>query len=392
MSESPAKKAKTGVKVATASCASNIAVIKYWGKRDEKLLLPINSSLSVTLDPADMGTTTTAAISPDWEGDRLWLNGKEEDINSKRVQNCLRELRKRAGANCPKGGLRIVSTNNFPTAAGLASSASGYACLVAALAYLHDVEGNISMIARQGSGSACRSVYGGFVKWEMGAKDDGSDSMAVEVAPASHWPTMHALILVVSDEKKKVSSTSGMENSVKTSKLLAHRAAAVVPERMQRMEQAVLKKDFEAFAKLTMEDSNQFHATCLDTWPPIFYLNDTSKAVIQEVHAFNEEQGRLAAAYTFDAGPNAVIFCQEKDLVAVAHRMSAAFPPAEGTPLSQHLTDAELLKKVEAHGKWEADKAFAGKVKYIIHTRVGRGPEPMPESASLVDLSTGLPK
>lgn len=201
MSEPATKKQKQEggsapvVQVATATCASNIAVIKYWGKRDSKLLLPINSSLSVTLDPLQMGTTTTAAISPDWEGDRLWLNGKEEDASAQRIQNCLREIRARAGSDAPKGGLRIVSANNFPTAAGLASSASGYACLVAALGYLYKIEGDISVVARQGSGSACRSVYGGFVKWEMGTKTDGSDSRAVQVAPESHWPSLQALIL-----------------------------------------------------------------------------------------------------------------------------------------------------------------------------------------------------
>jgi diphosphomevalonate decarboxylase len=161
---------------------------------------------------------------------------------------------------------------------------------------------------------------------------------------------------------------------------------------MVRMEKAVAERDFETFGKITMEDSNQFHATCLDTWPPIFYLNDTSKAVINEVHCLNEQQGRIAAAYTFDAGPNAVIFCEEKDVVSVAHKMSAAFPPAEGTPLSQHIADAELLKKVEAHGKWVPDNDFAGKVKYIIHTKIGRGPLLMPESDSLVNLTTGMPK
>eukprot|EP00961_Rhodomonas_salina_P021567 289608-Rhodomonas_salina.2 len=122
-----------------------------------------------------MGTTTTAAISEEWEGDRLWLNGKEEDSSAQRIQNCLREIRARAGSDAPKGGLRIVSANNFPTAAGLASSASvpampGYACLVAALGYLYKIDGDLSVVARQGSGSACRSVYGGFVKWEMGSK------------------------------------------------------------------------------------------------------------------------------------------------------------------------------------------------------------------------------
>ncbi len=137
------------MKVSTMQCASNIAVIKYWGKRDEKLLLPINSSLSVTLSPIHMGTTTTAAASPEWEGDRLWLNGNEENVNSERVQNCLKAIRSRAGKDAPVGGVRIVSENNFPTAAGLASSASGYACLVAALGSLYNVEGDISSIARQ---------------------------------------------------------------------------------------------------------------------------------------------------------------------------------------------------------------------------------------------------
>jgi diphosphomevalonate decarboxylase len=138
--------------------------------------------------------------------------------------------------------------------------------------------------------------------------------------------------------------------------------------------------------------SNQFHATCLDTWPPIFYLNDTSKAIIHEVHAFNAEQGSLKAAYTFDAGPNAVIFCEEQDLVTVAHRLAGAFPPGEGTPMSDYISDTDLLTQVQAHGHLKNDKDYAGKVKYMIHTRVGRGPKPSPDSESLVDLATGLPK
>ena len=114
-----------------------------------------------------------------------------------------------------------MSANNFPTAAGLASSAAGYAALAYALGQLHAVEesypGELSAIARQGSGSACRSLAGGFVAWDMGAKADGSDSVARQVAPADHWPELDVLILVVSDAKKTVSSTSGMDTSVKTS-------------------------------------------------------------------------------------------------------------------------------------------------------------------------------
>jgi diphosphomevalonate decarboxylase len=129
-----------------------------------------------------MGTTTTAAISEKWKGDRLWLNGKEEDSGAKRIQNCLTAIRAMAGDKAPKGGLRIVSNNNFPTAAGLASSASGYACLVLALGKLFGIdEKELSVVSRQGSGSACRSVYGGFVKWNMGSQADGTDSKAEQV-------------------------------------------------------------------------------------------------------------------------------------------------------------------------------------------------------------------
>jgi diphosphomevalonate decarboxylase len=123
-----------------------------------------------------------------------------------------------------------------------------------------------------------------------------------------------ALRRVVSDEKKTVSSTGGMKTSVQTSTLLQHRAAAVVPGRVAKMEKAVVEKDFETFARLTMEESNSFHATCLDTFPPIFYLNDTSRAIIAAVHQLNAAAGRTVACYTFDAGPNAVLFLEEADV------------------------------------------------------------------------------
>ncbi len=123
---------------------------------------------------------------------------------------------------------------------------------------------------------------------------------------------MRAVILVVSDKEKDTSSTSGMETSRKTSVLLQHRAANVVDGRLKEIEQAYLNKDFETFGRITMQDSNQFHAVCLDTFPPIFYMNDTSKQIIKLVHAFNEYFGEIRAAYTFDAGPNAVIYTLDK--------------------------------------------------------------------------------
>jgi diphosphomevalonate decarboxylase len=204
-------------------------------------------------------------------------------------------------ADWPLYKLRIVSHNNFPTAAGLASSASGFACLTQSLASLYRASGDLSRIARQGSGSACRSMYGGWVQWIMGEKADGSDSIAAEVASAEHWPEMRVLIAVVSSGPKDVSSSSGMQQSVETSDLLKHRAAAVVPARMERMISAIERKDFPSFAVETIKDSNQFHAVCLDTYPPIFYMNDTSKRIVHLLDNINAHAPAPTVRYEFSS-------------------------------------------------------------------------------------------
>ncbi|KAK0630515.1 GHMP kinase [Bombardia bombarda] len=317
---------------ASTTAPVNIAVVKYWGKRDASLNLPTNSSLSVTLSQADLRTLTTASCSasfPASVGDSLLLNGEPSDISGARVQACFRELRTRRAALEAQDSslpplstypLRLVSENNFPTAAGLASSAAGFAALVRAIANLYELPASpseLSLIARQGSGSACRSLFGGYVAWRMGSRADGTDSMADQVAEASHWPEMRALILVVSASKKGVSSTSGMQQTVATSGLFQERISTVVPRNMATMEKAIQDRDFASFAEVTMRDSNSFHATCADTYPPIFYMNDVSRAAIRAVEAINAEAGRTVAAYTFDAGPNAVIYYLEADAEAV---------------------------------------------------------------------------
>ncbi|KAJ5105431.1 Diphosphomevalonate decarboxylase [Penicillium alfredii] len=322
---------------ATTTAPVNIAVIKYWGKRDVTLNLPTNSSLSVTLSQRSLRTLTTASCSANYPtADTLSLNGKPQDIqSSKRTLACLSNLRalrqaiEDADSSLSKLSalpLRIVSENNFPTAAGLASSAAGFAALVRAVANLYQLPQSprdLSRIARQGSGSACRSLMGGYVAWRTGELADGSDSLAEEVAPASHWPEMRALVLVVSAEKKDVPSTEGMQTTVETSSLFATRAQAVVPERMTAIEEAIQNRDFPRFAEITMRDSNTFHATCLDSWPPIFYMNDVSRAAVRLVHDINRAVGRTVCAYTFDAGPNAVIYYEEKDSALVAGTVKA---------------------------------------------------------------------
>ncbi|KAK4683494.1 diphosphomevalonate decarboxylase, partial [Tremellales sp. Uapishka_1] len=384
----------------------------YWGKRDTALILPTNSSLSVTLDQDHLRSTTTSRADASFAaGDRLWLNGSEESIKEGgRTAVCIRELRAWRAEMEAKDGqlpklstfpLRIASHNNFPTAAGLASSASGLAALVSSLAALYELPqtpSQLSLIARQGSGSACRSLFGGYVAWREGVAADGSDSLAEEVAPQSHWPEMHALICVVSDKKKATSSTSGMQRTVQTSPLLQHRIKHVVPQRMADISAAIKAKDFDTFARITMADSNQFHAVCLDTQPPIFYLNDTSRAIIglvEELNKYTVDKGLgLVAAYTFDAGPNAVIYALEKRMPMIVTMIDRLFPQEKSFDDrfqvlgGESAEDAALLMMLAAKvgGAWEK-----GAVKSLIHTRVGDGPRKLGREEGLLDAE-GLPK
>ena len=185
--------------VVTFTAPTNIAVVKYWGKGNVSLNTPMNSSVSVTLDQEDLHTITTVAAAQSFTSNRLWLNGSEIQLNS-RARTVISELLKIASdridektgevliskADWPKYGLHISSVNTFPTGAGLASSAAGLACLVKTLATLYcckeTYEGQLTAIARQGSGSASRSLYGGFVEWRKGTREDGTDSIAVQVA------------------------------------------------------------------------------------------------------------------------------------------------------------------------------------------------------------------
>jgi diphosphomevalonate decarboxylase len=175
------------------------------------------------------------------------------------------------------------------------------------------------------------------VAWQMGEKADGSDSVAVEVAPASHWPT--------------------------------RRAEVVVPAAMKKMEKAIKEKDFESFAKVTMMDSNSFHAVCLDTHPPIFYLNDVSRAAIRAVEDINKAAGKTVAAYTFDAGPNAVIYFEEENMGKVAGALKSVLSSVDGW-------NAKDVEATSAEGIDErAAKTLKDGVSRVILTGVGGGPE-----------------
>jgi diphosphomevalonate decarboxylase len=209
---------------------------------------------------------------------------------------------------------------------------------------------------------------------------------------------MHALICVVSDDKKGTSSTSGMQRTVETSALLQHRIKHVVPERMAAISKAIKDRDFDSFARITMQDSNQFHAVALDTDPPIFYMNDVSRAIIAVVTEYNrvavEKGGKLKAAYTYDAGPNAVIYAPEQNLREIIEMIIHYFPQDKafedpfGLFKNSSLGDGKL---VDGFNSAVAKKWPAGSVKGLIHTRVGDGPRVLgPEEALLAE--NGYPK
>lgn len=294
--------------------------------------------------------------------------------------------------------VHICSHNNFPTAAGLASSASGFAALAYSLAKLYQLSASpkeLSLIARQGSGSACRSLFGGFVAWREGTAADGSDSFAEQVASEAHWPDMHALICVVSDDKKGTSSTAGMQRTVETSALFPQRLQ-VVPERMRAITEAIQKHDFDTFAAITMKDSNQFHAVALDTDPPIFYMNDVSRAIISVVTEYNrvalETGGKRKAAYTFDAGPNAVIYAPRENMKEIIELIVSYFPQESFSDPFQLFAGASVqARRVDGFNPAVAKQFGTGAVKTLIHTSVGDGPRVRGDDETLLGAD-GLPK
>jgi len=192
-----------------------------------------------------------------------------------------------------------------------------------------------------------------------------------------------------------------METSKATSPLLKFRAEKVVEPRIKELEAAFIKKDFDTFGQITMQDSNQFHATCMDTYPPIFYMNDVSKSIIRLVHVINEHFGRIVCAYTYDAGPNAVLYLLEKDTQLVMAVMTRFFPaPGEVSEYcndvkfysavnsNPSLISSDLLNKLNKTGR----TPIPNDVKYIFYTRSGPGPIQQSFDESLLDPKTGNPK
>ncbi len=307
---------------ATAEANPNIAIIKYWGKRNEKLILPMEGSNSVTLDE-QLKTRTTAMFSDKFKQDEIWINNKQlttpEELEKVMPQlNIIREMAK------TKLKAKIVSYSITPVAGGLAGSAAGLAAVAYAATSalgLNLSVPELSILCRLGSGSACRSVYGGFAEWKRGQKADGSDSFAVQIADEKHWPEFRIVIGVAESKEKKVKSRAGMKHTVANGILYKARLE-YLPRALKESKDAILKKEPAKLFEIAMRDSNDMHATMQDTWPPIMYLNDTSKEVIYEIHEFNKDG--IKAGYSFDAGPNPTVFTLEKYVPTIKKIMDEA--------------------------------------------------------------------
>ena len=308
--------------VTTAIGTPNIALVKYWGKRDDALNLPTNSSVSITLDEA-LNTKTSILFSDRLNQDTLYINGDIHKLDAKNPDQKVAYISKVVShmkqlANSKSHAL-IVSNNSFPTSSGLASSASGAATLVFGMSHALGLGLSVkemSKIARQISGSSCRGLIGGFAKWNAGNEKDGSDSYAEQVADEKHWPEVIDLIAVMTSAKKRVSSSEGHNLTIKTSELYKQRPA-IAERNVQAICQAIHKRDFNSLAEIVMRDSNNMHATMLDTYPPIMYLSDKSREAIYAIHELNESEGTNVAAYTFDAGSNAQIITLRKNAAKV---------------------------------------------------------------------------
>ncbi|MFZ0891679.1 MAG: diphosphomevalonate decarboxylase [Thermoplasmata archaeon] len=305
---------------ATYEAAPNIALVKYWGVRDPSLGLPYNSSLSVTLDR--FRTRTTVRFDPRLSGDRFLLNRIPQ--NGGPLEGVHRFLdRVRALAEIETYA-NVRSTNDFQTASGLASSASGFAALAGAAssaAGLRLSDQQLSQLARLGSGSACRSIFGGFVEWKAGSHPDGSDCYAHPLYRPSHWPSLVDLVTMVEGApSKEVRSAVAMQASVRTSPEYAERLREV-PRRIQRIRRAIGARDATRLFPLIMEECDSFRKVCETTTPSLDYLTATSRAILGQVRTMNESAGRPLAAYTHDAGAHVHVFTLRRDLPTVRRHL-----------------------------------------------------------------------
>jgi len=302
---------------ATIRARSNIALVKYWGKRDVALNTPAVGSISITLD--GLWTDTTVSFDESLSEDRLVLDGQERSGELARVSACLDLIRERAGVAARAA---VTSRNNFPTAAGLASSASGFAALVGAATRALELDlsdRELSILARRGSGSAARSIFGGFVDMHTGLAADGNDSFAEPLLAAADWP-LNVVVAITATGRKAVSSGSGMTRSAQSSPYYAEWVGTHEAD-MAAAREAILNRDFSEIARVAELSCLKMHAAAMTTEPPLLYWKG---ATLDCVHRIRElRDAGVPVFFTIDAGPQVKAVCLPEALPEVEARLRA---------------------------------------------------------------------
>ncbi|MFP4550699.1 MAG: diphosphomevalonate decarboxylase [Spirochaetales bacterium] len=303
----------------TAVASPSLALTKYWGKQSNGVNLPATSSLAITL--GSLETRTTASFSDGTANDHtITINGWRADTGS--YSEIIDEFRRRASRerSMQSRPLLIESVNTFPTAAGVASSSSGFAALALALDRLYETNlsrSELSAIARTGSGSASRALFGGFTTWDAGA------SAATEFLPASHWPELRVLVAVVSTEKKPVSSREAMTRARETSPYYGSWVSEA-PDLFEDAKQATVDRDLAKLGELMRASYLQMFATMFTARPPVVYWLPESLAVIHAAEALRSDG--VPVWETMDAGPQVKLLTTEDKVPHVESTVQALVP------------------------------------------------------------------
>lgn len=302
---------------AAVRARSNIALVKYWGKADTELNTPAVGSISITLDA--LWTETEVRFDPALERDELTLDEARRPEQLERVSRCL-DLIRRAGGTELRAA--VTSRNNFPTAAGLASSASGFAALVGAAVSALGLElapRELSILARRGSGSAARSIFGGFVEMHAGRAADGSDSFAEPMLGAGQWP-LDVVVAITSTGEKRVGSGAGMRQSADSS---VYYPAWVEshPADLDAARRAIAARDFEALAAVGESSCLKMHAAALAGTPALIYWNGATVECMHRIRSLRA--AGTPVFFTIDAGPQVKAVCEPGARAEVAAALGA---------------------------------------------------------------------
>ncbi len=285
----------------TVRAGNDIALVKYWGKKDKVLRLPANGSIALILD--SLHTTTTVEFQSQLDQDQVTIGGVVEEGEASRVIKHLsriRELAKAKGLIDQDIFAKVTSENNFPMSTGLSSSASGFAALTIAASRaigLELSERELSILSRQGSGSSCRCVCGGFVEWLDG--NDSETSYAQTILPASDW-VLRDLVVIVSEDKKELGSTEG-HDLAETSPFFNTRQTHI-QAKLDRVRAAVMARDFVTMGEIAEAEALEFHTILLTSQPNMLLLYPGTVAVMHAVRRLR--QTGTPAYFTINTGFN----------------------------------------------------------------------------------------